>query len=97
MFDLSSLSSFNNIQHWLEEINLHLYSNKNKTRKNCDFYLVGNKSDQKKGEDKSEEYKKYCLNNHINGLYNEINALNSNQITNLFTDIITKTLINRKI
>jgi predicted GTPase len=94
MFDLTSLYSFNNIKHWLEEINLHLYSNK--TKKRCDFYLVGNKSDQKKGgEDKSEEYKKYCLNNQINGLYYEMSALNSNQISNLFTEIITNILIHR--
>ena len=104
VFDLSSLNTFDNIQNWLEEINLHLNSSKNnnKTKKSVttEYYLVGTKADiasHKKVDDKTEEYKKYCINNHINGLYYEISSTNPQQIFQLFNDIVTKTLINRKL
>ena len=80
VYDITSISSFNNIDKWLVKIK------KMKSYNGCDIILVGNKNDLDNREVHYFEGEKFAKDNNL--LFIEVNSKNKDNINNLFGSII---------
>ena len=82
VYDITSISSFSNIDKWLVKIK------KMESYNYCDIILVGNKNDLDNREVHYSEGYKFAKDNNI--LFFEVNSKNKHNINNLFRSIIKK-------